>query len=129
MKFHARNLQFAISGGEYFQISFTESEDEEDAAYVLLQNAFEFGRGPAYFECHDFAISGHGVVRRCELRRDALEMHIRDANTSILVTFDAPEAKVGNLAWLLRIILTKRVSFVNSSGVEEIPIADPDFSD
>ena len=125
MKFHALNIQLSTSGGEYFQVVFKESE-AEGASYVLMQNAFEFGRGPAYFECHDRTLSGHGVVRRCELQRASLEIGVTDSDTPILVTFDAPKTKVGNLAWLLPIIFAERVSFVNSSGVEEIPMEELD---
>jgi hypothetical protein len=125
MKFHASNLQLSTRGGEYFQVAFEESE-AEGASYVLVQNAFEFGRGPAYFECHDHDLSGHGVVRRCKLQRASLEIGVEDSDTPILVTFDAPKTKVGNLAWLLRIIFAERVSFVNSSGVEEIPMEEQD---
>ena len=125
MKFYASNFELSTSGGEYFQVVFTESEDE-DCPYALLQNAFEFGRNPAYFECHDFALSGHGVVRRCELQRASVEIGLMNSDTPILVLFDAPEAKVGNLAWLLGIIFAGRVAFVNSSGVEKIPMEEID---
>jgi len=68
MKFHASNIQLSPSGGEYFQISLSES-DVEHCPYVLLQNSFEFFRGPAYFECHDLDLSGHGRIIRCEFQQ------------------------------------------------------------
>ncbi|MBP8047155.1 MAG: hypothetical protein KAY64_00295 [Anaerolineales bacterium] len=128
MKFHASDIQLSSSGGEYFQIHLSESEDE-DCAYVLLQNSFEFSRGPAYFECHDFDLAGHGRVKRCELQQASLEIDVTESAEHITVTFNEPGEKIGNLAWMLRIIFAKRVPFVNASGISEIPIEDPDFDE
>ena len=41
MKFTASSVELSSTGGEYFQILFSESE-QEDHVYVLLQNSFEF---------------------------------------------------------------------------------------
>ena len=126
MKFNASDVQLSSAGGEYFQVHLSESE-AENCPYVLLQNSFEFSRGPAYFECHDLDLAGHGRVKRCELRRASLEIDVSGSAEHITVTFDESHEKVGNLAWILRIILGKRVSFVNSSGIPESPIEDPEF--
>lgn len=115
-------------GGEYFQVDFSESE-QEDGAYVLLQNSFEFFRGPAYFECHELDLAGQGRVKRCELRSDSLEIDVADSPEHITVTFNETDEKVGNMAWILRIILGKYVSFVNSSGIPEIPMDDEEDED
>jgi len=123
MKFHSSNVQLSSSGGEYFQIHFSES-DQEGHAYVILQNSFEFFRGPAYFECHDLDLAGHGRVKRCELRPASLEIDVTGSSEHITVTFSEPDRKIENLGWMLRIILDEDVSFVNSSGTPEIPIDD-----
>ena len=123
MKFNATDMQISSSGGEYFQIHLSES-DAKSSPYVLLQNSFEFFRGPAYFECHDLELAGHGRVKRCELRRTSLEIDVSGSTEHITVTFDESNEKIGNLAWMLRIILDKRVSFLNSSGIPENPIED-----
>ncbi len=128
MKFHASDIQLSSSGGEYFRVSLSES-DEEHSRYVLLQNSFEFSRGPAYFECHDFDLAGQGRVKHCELQQAFLEIDVTDSAEHIIVTFNEPDEKIGNLAWMLRIILTNRVVFVNSSGIPEIPIEGPYFEE
>jgi hypothetical protein len=126
MKFNASDVQLSSRAGEYFQVHLSESE-AENCLYVLLQNSFEFSRGPAYFECHDLDLAGHGRVWRCELRRGSLEIDVSGSAEHITVTFDESDEKIGNLAWILRIILDERVSFVNSSGIAESPLEDPDF--
>jgi len=128
MKFNASDVQLSSRGGEYFQVHLSESK-AENCPYVLLQNSFEFSRGPAYFECHDLDLAGHGRVKRCELRRASLEIDVSGSAEHITVTFDESNEKIGSLAWMLRIILDKRVSFVNSSGIPENPIEDPEFQD
>ncbi|MCJ7433701.1 MAG: hypothetical protein MUO77_09470 [Anaerolineales bacterium] len=126
MKFHASEVQITSSGGEDFQVHLSESKAEH-CPYVLLQNSFEFFRGPAYFECHNLDLAGHGVVKRCELQRASLEIDVTDSNEQITVTFNEPDEKIGNLAWMLGIVFAGYVSFVNSSGVPEKPMEDPDF--
>ena len=128
MKFNASDVQLSSRGGEYFQVHFSESEAKSHR-YVLLQNSFEFSQGPAYFECHDLDLAGHGRVQRCELRRASLEIDVSGSAEHITVSFDESNEKIGSLAWMLRIILDKRVSFVNSSGIPENPIEDPEFQD
>ena len=128
MKFIASDVQLSSSGGEYFQVHLSESK-ARNCPYVLLQNSFEFSRGPTYFECHNLDLAGHGRVKRCELRRASLEIDVSGSAEHITVTFDVSNEKIGNLAWMLRIILDKRVSFVNSSGIPENPIKDTEFRD
>jgi hypothetical protein len=125
MKFNASDVQLSSRGGEYFQIHLSES-DAKNCPYVLLQNSFEFSRGQAYFECHDLELAGYARVKRCELRRASLEIDVSGSAEHVTVTFDESNEKIGNLAWMLRIILDKRVSFVNSSGIPENPIKDND---
>jgi len=66
---------------------------------------------------------------RCELRPTSLEIDVTDSTEHITVTFNEPDEKVGNIAWILRIILDENVSFVNSSEIPEIPIEDEDAED
>lgn len=126
MKFNATDVQLSCSDGDSFQAGFSEFENG-DGSYVLLQNHFEFERGPAYFECNNFDLAGHGQVKRCEIRRASLEIDLAGSAEHITVTFDESDVKIGNLAWILRIIFAKRASLVNSSGVPEKPIEDPEF--
>lgn len=117
MKFHAGDVQVLSQGGdEYLQASFSES-DVEGCPYVLLQNSFESERTPCYFECHDVALAGHGVVRRCELRRSSLHIQLKSSPERITVTFDEPLDKVANLGWILEMILIGDSRFLNNSGV------------
>ena len=125
MKFHSSNIQLSSSGGDYFQILLSESR-EGDYQYVLLQNSFEFFQGPAYFECGDLVLAGQGRVKRCELRPASLEIDVTDSAEHITVTFNEADEKIGNIAWILRMILDESVAFVNSSGISEIQIEDPD---
>jgi hypothetical protein len=125
MKFNATDVQLSSSDGEGFQAHFSEAKAGH-GSYVLLQNFFEFFRGPAYFECHNLDLAGSGRVKRCELRRASLEIDVTDSAEHITVTFDESDEKIGNLAWILRIIFAKRTSFVNSSGVPEKPMEDPE---
>jgi hypothetical protein len=123
MKFNASEVQLSSRGGEYFQVHLSESE-AENCPYVLLQNSFEFSRGPAYFECHNLDLAGHGRVKRCDLRRESLEIDVSGSPEHITITFDESQETIANLAWILGTILGKRVSFVNSSGIPESPIED-----
>jgi hypothetical protein len=66
-------------------------------------------------------------VRRCELQRESLEIDVSDSTEHITVTFDESQEKIANLAWILRIIVNRHVPFVNSSGISESPIEDPEF--
>lgn len=127
MKFVASQIDLSATGGEYFQVMLGESE-AEDCSYVLLQNSFEFSSGPAYFEYHNLDLAGTGRLKRCKLGQASLEIDLKDSDEHITVTFNEPKEKIGNLAWMLRIILNKRVPFVNSSGITEEPIIeDPDL--
>ena len=126
MKFAASDIQFSSAGKDYFQVHLSEST-EEDCPYVLLQNSFEFFRGPAYFECHDLDLAGHGRVKRCELQRESLEIDLADSVEHITVKFNESDEKIGNLAWVLGIVLAGYASFVNSSGIPEHPVEDPGF--
>ena len=127
MKFVASQIDLSAIGGEYFQVLLNESE-AEDCSYVLLQNSFEFSSGPAYFECHNLDLAGTGRLKRCKLGQASLEIDLKDSDGYITVIFNEPKEKIGNLAWMLRRILNKRVPFVNSSGIPEEPIIeDPDL--
>lgn len=125
MKFKATDVQLLCSGGDGFQVHFSEAETGH-GSYVLIQNYFEFEHGPAYFECNNLDLAGHGRVKRCEVRRDSLEIDLKDSTEHITVTFDEPEEKVGQLVWILDIIFAGRVRCVNSAGLPKIPIENPD---
>ena len=125
MKFKATDVQLSCSGGDGFHAHFAETRTGH-SSYVLIQNYFEFEHGPAYFECNNLDLAGHGRLKRCEVRRNSLEIDLDDSTEHITVVFDEPEEKVGQLVWILGIILAKRALLVNSAGVPEIPIEYPD---
>jgi len=125
MKFKATDVQLSCAGGDGFQVHFSEARTGH-GVYVLIQNYFEFERGPAYFECNNLDLAGHDRVKRCEVRRDSLEIDLKDSAEHITVTFDESDEKVGQLVWILDIIFAGRVRCVNSSGLPEIPIEEPD---
>jgi hypothetical protein len=87
MKFHAIDVQLSCSGGDGFQVCFSEAEIG-NYTYVLLQNYFEFECGPAYFDCRNLDLAGHDQVKCCELRRASLEIDLADPAEHITVTFD-----------------------------------------
>ncbi len=128
MKFIASDIQLSVLGEEYFQVDFSEFE-AMNCQYVLLQNSFEFSRGPAYFECHELQLAGHGRVKCCEIRRASLEIDLFGFDEHISVFFNESNEKIGNLAWILRIILDNRATFVNSSGIPERPFDDLELQD
>jgi hypothetical protein len=126
MKFHASDMQISSAGGEYFQVSLSTSNDEH-GPYVLLQNRFEFSRGPAYFECHNYDWAGHGRIKFYKLRNASLEIDVTDSAEHVTVLFNESDEKVGNLVWMLGIIFTEHVSFLSSSGIPEILIEEERF--
>jgi hypothetical protein len=69
-EFSFSNVTVASSGGEYFQVSFADKEDSDDA-YFLIQRQFESpDRGHVYIESHQRILCGHFKIRKAELRRD-----------------------------------------------------------
>jgi len=89
----------ATSGGEYFQVSFTASENSDDA-YFLLQRQFEsYDRGFFYVESHERTLCGHSKIRRAELGRNIfrLELACEPAKT-IQIRFQADNARYNQLS-------------------------------
>jgi hypothetical protein len=75
-EFSFPNVTVASSGGEYFQVSFADKEDSDDA-YLLIQRQFESpDRGHVYIESHQRMLCGHFKITKAELRRDALRLEL-----------------------------------------------------
>ena len=65
-------VSVASSGGEYFELSFAESEDS-DRSYFLLQRQFEsYDGGFFYLESHETKLCGHFKIRRARSSRGIL---------------------------------------------------------
>ena len=123
MRFHASDVQLSSElDDEYLQIYFSESEADE-CPYILLQNSFEFERTPCYFECHNFELSGHGVIESCELKPKSIEIDLQTSTEHLSVTFDETKEKIANMAWILDMIFDGDRAFLNNSGVPNKPLA------
>jgi hypothetical protein len=108
-EFSFSRVSVASSGGEYFQVSFAENEDSDDA-YFLIQRQFESSDGGrVYIESHQRALCGHFRIRKAELRRDVfrLELIDRPAKT-VQIRFQADEKQYGQLKRVLQTMIPSR---------------------
>ena len=109
-EFSFPNVSVASSGGEYFQVSFTDSDDS-DHAYFLLQRQFEsYDGGFFYIESHERTLCGHFKIRRAELGRNIfrLELACEPAET-IQIRFQTDNARYNQLRGVLKIMIPSRV--------------------
>jgi len=75
-EFSLPNVSVAGSGGEYFQVHFSDKQDSDDA-YFLIQRQFESpDGGRVYVESHERMLCGHFKIRSAELRRDVFRFEI-----------------------------------------------------
>jgi hypothetical protein len=66
-EFSFQYVSVASSGGEYSEVTSTDSENSDDA-YFLIQQQFEsYDRGYFYVESHERPLCGQFRVRRAEL--------------------------------------------------------------
>jgi hypothetical protein len=96
----------ASSGGEYFQVSFANKADSDDA-YFLIQRQFETDdSGRLYIESHEQSLCGHFRIRRAELGRDLLRLQIQSQSAkTIQIRFQADGAAYQRLKQVLKIMI------------------------
>ena len=103
-------VSIASSGDEYFQVSFAENEDSDDA-YFLIQRQFESpDGGRVYVESHRRTLCGHFKIRKAELRRDVfrLELTCQPAET-VEIRFQADRSRYKRLKSVLKTIIPSDV--------------------
>src|ERR1700680_1924850 len=100
----------ASSGGEYFQVSFTDSNDSDDA-YFLLQRQFEsYDRGFFHIESHERTLCGHVKIRRAELGRSLLRLELASNPAEVVqIRFQADGARYNQLRRVLKIMIPSSV--------------------
>jgi hypothetical protein len=98
-------LSVASSGGEYFQVSFEESEG--DRAYSLIQRQFEsYDGGLFYVESHIRKLCGHFKIRRAELGRNTFRLEVAcEPAETIQIRFEADVGRYNQLRRVLKIMM------------------------
>ena len=116
-EFSLPHVSVASSGGEYFEVLFTQerdtfAQDEDcDDAYFLIQRQFESpDGGRVYLESHHVALCGHFRIRNAVLRRDVLRLEVvcQPAET-VQIRFQADHRLYERLKTTLRTIMPRRV--------------------
>ena len=75
-EFSLANVSVSSSGGEYFQVHFSDEQDNDDF-YFLIQRQFESpDGGRVYVESHERMLCGHFKIRNAELRRNVFRLEI-----------------------------------------------------
>jgi hypothetical protein len=99
-------VSIASSGGEYFQVSFAEHEDSDDA-YFLIQRQFESpDGGRVYVESHRRTLCGHFKIRRAELRRDIFRLElIGQPVETVQIRFQTDQSRYERLKSVLKTIV------------------------
>ena len=105
-EFSFPSVSVASSGGEYFQVSFVETEDS-DRAYFLIQRQFEsYDGGLYYVESHELKLCGHFHIKRAELGRDTLRLHVAcEPAETVQIRFQANSARYNQLKRVLKIMM------------------------
>ena len=108
--FFLKHVSVAESGGEYFQVSFSEDE-ESDGSYFLLQWQFESpDHGRLYVESHLRTLSGHFRIRRAELERGLFRLEIMSQPPeTVQIRFQADETQFNRLKTVLKMMLPSNV--------------------
>jgi hypothetical protein len=99
-------VSVASSGGEYFQVSFEESDDS-DRAYFLIQRQFEsYDGGVYYVESHEPKLCGHFNIKRAELGRDTLRLHVAcEPAETVQIRFRADSVRYNRLKRVLKTMM------------------------
>jgi hypothetical protein len=116
-EFSLPHVSVASSGGEYFEVLFTQEEgsyaqDEDcDDAYFLIQRQFESpDGGRVYLESHHVALCGHFRIRNAVLRRGVLQLEVVcQPAESVRIRFQADLRSYERLKTVLRTIMPRRV--------------------
>jgi hypothetical protein len=103
-------VSVASSGGEYFQVSFTDSDDSDDA-YFLLQRQFEsYDGGFFYIESHERTLCGHFKITRAVLGRSVLRLELASKPAGkVQIRFQADDARFNQLRRVLKIMIPSSV--------------------
>jgi len=110
IEFSFPNVSVASSGGEYFQVSFTDSDDS-DHAYFLLQRQFEsYDGGFFYIESHERTLCGHFKIRMAELGRSVLRLEVASEPAEMIqIRFQADGARYNQLRRVLKIMIPSSI--------------------
>ena len=109
-EFSLSYVSVASSGGEYFQVSFAEHEDSDDA-YFLIQRQFESpDGGRVYVESHHRPLCGHFKIRKAALLRNVLRLELmcQPAET-VQIRFQADRSRYNQLKSVLKTIIPSSV--------------------
>ena len=119
-EFSFPNVSIASSGGEYFQVSFADSEDS-DRAYFLIQRQFEsFDGGLFYLESNEIRLCGHFKITAAELGRDTLRLQVaREAIETVQIRFQADRVRYNRLKRILKIMMPARILSVEDDRRSE----------
>lgn len=100
----------AEGSGEYFQVCFGETEDSEDA-YFLIQRQFEsYDGGLFYVESHDKRLCGHFKVSRALLRRDIFRLEVAcEPSETVQIRFQTSVTRYNRLKRILRTMMPARI--------------------
>jgi hypothetical protein len=98
------------SGGEGFQVSFTDDLDG-DEAYFLIQRHFEApDHGLLYVECHERRLCGHFRIRSATLRRGSLCLELMCRPPEMIrIRFQADGPEFTRLGRALKIMIPSTV--------------------
>jgi len=100
----------AESSGDYFQVSFEETEDSEDA-YFLIQRQFESCDGGLfYLESHDERLCGHFKIGRAVLGRDVLRLEVAcEPPATVQIRFQTGVSRYNRLKRIPGTMMSARV--------------------
>ena len=100
------NVSVASSGGEYFQIHFSDKQDSDDT-YFLIQRQFESpDGGRVYVESHEQMLCGHYKIRNAELRRDVFRLEIIcQPPETVQIRFQASPTRYNQLKAVLKTMI------------------------
>ena len=105
-RFHATHSS-ASEEGDYFQILFEESSEQEGRPYLLVQRQLETPDGGlCYIETEDHDIAGHFRIRSARLERRSLRLSWgRTSEEAAAVTFEADDRTFAEIRKVLRIMV------------------------
>lgn len=98
----------AEESGDYYQVVF-QTEDRDDAPYVLIQRQFEEpDGGVCYIETHDANYTGHYRVAHASLSRNRFRIQLRRQEvTQLEVSFESTHPNHGEVLRILKIMLPR----------------------
>ena len=105
-EFSLANVSVSSSGGEYFQVHFSDEQDSDDA-YLLIQRQFESPNGGrVYVESHERMLCGHFKIRNAELRRDMFRLEvICQPPETVQIRFQAGARRYNQLKTVLKTMI------------------------